>query len=355
MSEKGSVGVIGAGSFGTAIANILSGNRHVYIYSRTQEVVDSINSTRMNRGKKMEENITATNSLEEVAVNCELIFPIVASHGFRDMIRKLSPYLHPNHMLIHGTKGLDVQIPEGDKMHRDYKLDPKKVYTMSEIILEETLVRRVGCLAGPNLAAEILEGQPAATVVASRFDEVIRAGQKALKGPRFQAYSSKDLIGVEIAGVLKNIIAIAAGALSGLGYGENAKAMLISRGMIEMIHIGKILGGDVTAFLGLAGVGDLIATCSSPSSRNFTVGYRIAQGESLQQILESMEEVAEGVNTLRIAKGMSNYLGFRAPLTETCYTVAQGDKTVQEGLDYLMKFPYLIDIDPSMLDRSTFS
>ncbi|MFT5918743.1 MAG: glycerol-3-phosphate dehydrogenase (NAD(P)+), partial [Granulosicoccus sp.] len=115
MSEKGSVGVIGAGSFGTAIANILSGNRHVYIYSRTQEVVDSINSTRMNRGKKMEENITATNSLEEVAVNCELIFPIVASHGFRDMIRKLSPYLHPNHMLIHGTKGLDVQIPEGDK------------------------------------------------------------------------------------------------------------------------------------------------------------------------------------------------------------------------------------------------
>ena len=350
MSDESPVGVIGAGSFGTAIANILSGNRDVVIYSRRKEVVESINNSHENRGKKMAENIRATNSLEEVARSCELIFPIVASRGFREMIRKLSPFLHPNHILIHGIKGLDVQIPEGDRLHRDYRLDPKKVYTMSEIILEETLVRRVGCLAGPNLAAEILEGQPAATVVASRFDEVIKAGQRALKGPRFQAYSSKDLIGVEIAGVLKNIIAIAAGALSGLGYGENARAMLISRGMIEMIHIGKILGGDVTAFLGLAGIGDLIATCSSPTSRNFTVGYRIAKGETLPQILESMEEIAEGVNTLRIAKGMSNYLKFRAPLTETCYKVAQGDMSVQEGLDYLMKFPYLIDIDRTMLE-----
>lgn len=349
MSEKGSIGVIGAGSFGTAIANILSNNKHVYIHTRRSDVVESINSAQINRGRKMQNNITATSSLEELAGNCELIFPIVSSRGFREMIRNLSPYLHPNHMLIHGTKGLDVQIPEGDRLSSDYKLDPRKVYTMSEIILEETLVRRVGCLAGPNLAAEILEGQPAATVVASRFDEVIRAGQKALKGPRFQAYSSKDLIGVEIAGVLKNIIAIAAGALSGMGFGENARAMLISRGMIEMIHIGKILGGDVTAFLGLAGIGDLIATCSSPSSRNFTVGYRIAKGESLHDILESMEEVAEGVNTLRIAKGMSNYLKFRAPLTETCYRVAQGDLTVDKGLEFLMKFPYLTDIEPSML------
>lgn len=349
MSENASVGVIGAGSFGTAIANLLAERQHVWLYARDAAVVDSINRTRNNKGRKMAENITATSSLEELAEKCELIFPIVSSGGFRSMIKDLSPYLRPDHMLIHGTKGLDVQLPEGDVLNSEYKLDPKKVYTMSEIILEETLVRRVGCLAGPNLAKEILDGQPAATVVASRFDEVIKSGQRALRGPRFQVYSSKDLIGIEIAGVLKNIIAIAAGALSGIGYGENARAMLISRGLIEMIHVGKNLGGDVTAFLGLAGIGDVIATCSSPTSRNYSVGYRIAKGESLQEILDSMDEVAEGVNTLRVAKCLSNYLGFRAPLTETAYKVAQGQMSVQEGIDYLMKFPYLIDIDQSML------
>lgn len=347
-SEKQPVGVMGAGSFGSAIANLLAENQLVYLLTRSQEVVESINATRNNRGRNMHENIIPTTDPKELADNCCVIYPIIPSAAFRDTIKQMAPYLTPEHILIHGTKGVDVQLPEGDTLTADYKLKPALVNTMTEVILQETIVRRVGCLAGPNLAAEILNGQPAATVIASRFEEVIKIGQQTLRTPRFQVYGSHDLTGVEIAGVLKNVIALAAGALSGLGFGENAKALLISRGLVEMIYVGKNLGGDVTAFLGLAGVGDLIATCSSPKSRNYTVGYRMAKGETLTAILADMEEVAEGVNTLRISRAMANYLGYRAPLTETVYDVLYGEKTVQEGLDYLMKFPFYVDIDRSM-------
>lgn len=347
-SEIAPVGVLGGGSFGSAISNLLAENQPVILLTRSQEVADSINSTRNNRGRMMHENVRATTDAKEVAESCRLIFPILPSAGFRDTIKSLAPYLTPEHILIHGTKGVDVQLPPGDQLTAEYKLNPKKVNTMSEVILQETIVRRVGCLAGPNLAGEILDGQPAATVIASHFDEVIKLGQRSLRTPRFQVYGSHDLRGVEIAGVLKNVIALAAGSLNGLGFGENAKALLISRGMVEMIHVGRHLGGDIVAVLGLAGIGDLIATCSSSRSRNFTVGYRLAKGETLTAILADMEEVAEGLNTLRISRAMANYLGIRVPLTETIYEVIYGEKTVVEGLDYLMKFPFYVDIDRSM-------
>lgn len=343
-----SVGVIGGGSFGSAIANLLAENQPVVLLTRSQDVANSINSTRENRGRLMHEDVFATTDMKEIADKCRLIYPIIPSSGFREIIKSLAPHLTPEHILIHGTKGVDVQLPAGIELTAEFKLNPKKVNTMTEVILQETIVRRVGCLAGPNLAAEILNGQPAATVIASHFDEVIKIGQRTLRTPRFQVYGSHDLTGVEIAGVLKNVIALASGALSGLGFGENARALLISRGLVEMIHVGKHLGGDIVAFLGLAGVGDLIATCSSPKSRNFTVGYRLAKGETLTAILADMEEVAEGINTLRISRAMANYLGYRAPLTETIYDVLFGDKTVEEGLDYLMKFPFYVDIEKSM-------
>ncbi len=346
--DKMPVGVLGGGSFGSAIANLLAENQPVILLTRSQEVAESINTTHINRGRTMHENVTSTTELKVVAEQCKLIYPIIPSAGFRETIKSLAPYLTPEHILIHGTKGVDVQLPEGHDLTADYKLNPKMVNTMTEVILQETVVKRVGCLAGPNLAAEILNGQPAATVIASHFDEVIKIGQRTLRSPRFQVYGSHDLTGVEIAGVLKNVIALAAGALSGLGFGENAKALLISRGLVEMIYVGKNLGGDIVAFLGLAGIGDLIATCSSPKSRNYTVGYRLAKGESLTAILADMEEVAEGLNTLRISRAMANYLGYRAPLTETIYEVIYGEKTVEEGLDYLMKFPFYVDIDKSM-------
>ncbi len=351
-SEKMWVGVLGAGSFGSAVANLLAENQRVYMFTRSAEIAETIVATRMNRGRRMHENVVPTTDMKQMADNCRLIYPVIPSAVFRDTIKMIAPFLTPEHILIHGTKGVDVQLPEGEELTREYKLSPKQVNRMTEVILQETIVRRVGCLAGPNLSAEILNGQPAATVVASHFDEVIKLGQSTLRTPRFQVYSSHDLTGVEIAGVLKNVIALAAGALSGLGFGENAKALLISRGLVEMIHVGRNLGGDIYAFLGLAGIGDLIATCSSPKSRNFTVGYRLAKGETLEAILEDMEEVAEGINTLKISRAMANHIGFRAPLTEVIYEVLFGDKTVEEALEYLMKIPFYVDIDKAMLNSS---
>lgn len=339
------IGVIGAGSFGSVVANMLALNKKVILYARDEKVVKKIIEKQKVKGHTIHRNVEPTDDISYVAANCDVIFPIVSSSGFRSMMRQLSPHLHPYHILIHGTKGLDIKLPKGETLQTIKSLHRSQVKTMSEVIQEESVVIRVGCLAGPNLARELADRQPAATVVASHFNEVIQTGQRLLRNDRFQVYGNNDLVGVELAGVLKNIIAIASGALSGLGYGENAKGLLISRGIIEMIHLGKAFGGDVKAFLGIAGIGDLVATCSSTKSRNFTVGYRLAQGEKLQDILDDMDEVAEGINTVQIAKKFAENYKVRPLITETVYKVLFQDLTVQEALQYLMRYPLNVDID----------
>lgn len=344
LSDK-PVGVIGAGNFGSVIANIIARNRKVLLYARDEKVVKRILDKRENRGHKMSKNIIPTNDMGYLASQCDVIFPIVPSEHFRKMMKKLSPYLHPYHILIHGTKGLDITLPKGETIETVKQLNRNQVKTMSEVIMEESVVVRVGCLAGPNLAKELALRQPGATVVASHFNEVIQTGKKLLRNDRFQVYENNDLVGVELAGVIKNIIAIASGALSGMGYGENAKGLLISRGAVEMVHLGKALGGGTSAFLGVAGIGDLVTTCNSPMSRNFTVGYRLAKGEQLSAILEDMEEIAEGVNTVRIVKKCADYYKVRAMITETLYKVLFQNLTVQEAVQYLMRYPLNVDIN----------
>lgn len=349
MSSKNTsdkiVGVIGAGSFGTAIANMLAEKNAVLLYVRDKNKAIQIAKDRRVGSNPLSEKIEVTNDLSEVGQRCEIIFPIVPSANFRQMIRDLSPFLKPYHILIHGTKGLDLSIAEGEQISKKNPLSRNHVKTMSEVILEETSVLRVGCLAGPNLAKEIEEKQPAAAVVASHFEEVIDQGQKLLKNDRFLVYGSNDLIGIELCGVLKNIIAIGTGMISGMGLGENSRAMLISRGMVEMVYIGNALGGNTKAFLGLAGVGDLVATCSSKLSRNFTVGFRLAKGESLDEIIASMEEVAEGVNTIKIINRLAESYNIRVPITETLHNIIEGDMSVQEAYTYFMKFPFRSEID----------
>ncbi len=339
------IGVIGAGNFGSVIANLLAQRRKVLLYARNKNVVDHILATRENRGYKILDNITPTHDLAAIADQCHVIFPIVPSAHFRSMMKELSPYLHPYHLLIHGTKGFDVMLPEGESINTMKELNRGMVKTMSEVIKEESVVVRIGCLAGPNLARELAEGHPAATVIASPFNEVVNTGKKLLRTERFQVYGNNDLVGVELAGVLKNVIAIAAGALSGMGYGENAKGLLISRGMVEMVYLGRALGGNTKAFLGIAGVGDLVTTCNSSLSRNFNVGFRLAQGEKLNNITESMDEIAEGINTIQIAKKCADYYKVRAPITSALYQVLFNDLTVQKAVQYLMRYPLNVDID----------
>lgn len=345
LSDDRPIGVIGAGNFGSAVANLLAPHRQVLLYARDRETIRHIRETRENRGHRMHPNIELTDDIEIVARSCNILFPIVPSAHFRSMMRQLAPYLHPYHILIHGTKGFDIQLPEGETIETIRVLDRSHVKTMSEVITEESVVVRVGCLAGPNLSKELAAGQPAATVVASHFNEVITIGKRLLRNERFQVYGNNDLVGVELAGVLKNVIAIAAGALNGLGYGENAKGLLVSRGMVEMIYLGRALGGNTKAFLGVAGVGDLVTTCNSSLSRNFNVGFRLAKGESLSEIVESTDEVAEGINTVRIAKKCADYYDVKAPITTTLYKVLFEDLTVKEALTYLMRYPLNVDID----------
>jgi glycerol-3-phosphate dehydrogenase (NAD(P)+) len=341
-TSKKPIGVIGAGSFGTAMANILAeNNQSVILYSHRPERVKAMGETRSSGGQKLQDNILLTNSFEEIGNNCEVIFPIVPSANFRTMIKGLSPFLKPYHILIHGTKGFDLNVTDPSKIDAQNPLSRDHVRTMSEV----SSVVRVGCLAGPNLATEISERKPAATVVASHFDEVIRVGQSLLRSDRFLIYGSNDLIGIELCGILKNIIAVGAGTIAGLKLGDNARALFISRGLVEMVHIGKALGGNAQAFLGLAGVGDLIATSASSLSRNYTVGFRLAQGEVISDIIDSMEEVAEGVKTINIINKLSKTYKVRCPITETLYRIINKEMTVNDAHKYLMKFPFRAEID----------
>lgn len=346
MTEKEQpVGVIGTGSFGTAIANLLAHNVDVLMYSRKPEVVAAINETHRNFEVTMSTRIRATLDMEEVAKNCTLIFPVVPSTNFRRMMRHLGPFLRPYHILIHGTKGFDVngvaEMPNGalPALRREH------VSTMSEVILQESSVVRVGCLSGPNLSKEIEEGQPTATVIGSKFEEVINIGKKVLSSPKFHVFGTHDILGAELAGALKNIIAIGSGILRGKNLGKNLQAMLITRGLVEMIYFGKAMGASSHAFLGTAGIGDLVATATSKSSRNFTFGFRMGKGETREAILASMVESPEGVGTLRIAEQLASYYKLHVPITQMLYNIVFENYNIDKAIEALITFPYDVDVD----------
>lgn len=337
------IGVIGAGSFGTAISQLISLNADVLLYCRRQSIADRINSEHKIKNFEFNTRVKATTDIEEIGNNCRLIFPILPSEHFRSVMRKLGPFVGPGHMMIHGTKGLDVSDDFKDAM--EIKEIKTSVFTMSEVIRQETSIIRSGCLAGPNLAKEILEGQPAATVIASEFDEVIEMGRSVLAGNRFIVYGSYNLKGIELAGALKNIIAIASGIMNGVGYGKNMEALLLTRGLREMIHIAKAVGAEIRPFLGTAGVGDLIATATSAQSRNYTFGRYIAQGKSIDEIHNLMEEVAEGYRTINFASRIVQAANLQAPITNTLYKISYQNYPVESALHDLINNPLSIDVD----------
>ncbi len=346
-SDTQPVGVIGAGSFGTAIANLLANNREVLLYSRSADKVNHINRWHENAGVALAERVHATDDAEELAARCTIVFPVVPSAGFREMMRTFGPFLKPHHIVIHGTKGFDLLDPfrEEELDQPGVSLSRTHVRTMSEVILEESSAVRVGCIAGPNLAREILDGKPSAAVIASRFREVIQAGQAVLSCHQFRVFGTYDLLGAELAGAFKNIIALGSGILDGYGLGRNIQGLLIARGLAEMVNLGKALGTSSQAFVGVAGIGDLVTTATSPDSRNYQFGLRLARGEDVEHIRSTLAEPAEGVRTLRVARQLVRQYRLHSPIIETLHSVVFERYPIPRAIEYLMSYPYSVDVD----------
>ena len=251
-----------------------------------------------------------------------------------------------NCLIYTSVLGLDLNgLEEADLDKPGIVVTRANVRTMSEVVREESSVIRVGCLSGPNLAAEIVAGQPAATLVGSRFREVIQAGQFALNSSKFHVFGSYDILGAELAGALKNIVALGSGIIGGLGLGRNIQGLLIARGLAEMVHFGKSMGAESHAFMGVAGIGDLVATATSINSRNYSFGTRLAKGDTAAQIRETMPELAEGVRTLRIAHQLSRHYKLHVPITTMLHAVVFEQYPIEKALEYLMSYPYGVDVD----------
>lgn len=310
MSGKGRATVLGGGSFGTAIANILADNGNaVSLWMRDDERVKEINAihenTRYLPGYTLNSQIRATTDLVGSVAEAEVIFVAVPSKSVLSVIKQCEAYLDDSRILISTTKGIQK---DGFRF-------------MSEVLAENTRCTNIGVLSGPNLAKEVAARMLTGSVVASESEFVRNRVQAMLSCRYFRVYANSDVFGVELAGALKNIYAITAGMATAMGMGENTKSMLITRSLAEMSRFASELGANPYTFLGLAGVGDLFVTCSSPLSRNFQVGLGLAKGEPLADVLENLGGTAEGVNTIRVVKGKSDELGVYMPLVQGLHQI----------------------------------
>jgi glycerol-3-phosphate dehydrogenase (NAD(P)+) len=281
------VAVVGAGSWGTALARLAATRARVRLWAREPEVVAAVRESGENSlflpGHPLPGEVTCTCDLAEALAGAEVVVMAVPSHGFRAVLRSAAPHLPREAPVLSVTKGIEQGT----------------LKRMTEVILEETDADpgRVGVLTGPNLAREIADGQPAATVVAMGDEGQALAVQALFMGPTLRVYTNPDVIGCEAAGALKNVMAIAAGMARGLGYGDNSTAALMTRALAELTRLGVAMGGRPLTFAGLAGMGDLVATCISPHSRNRQVGVALGRGHRIEEIVAEMQMVAEGVKT----------------------------------------------------------
>lgn len=323
----GVVNVVGAGSWGTAIATVLVRRGPTVLWARSAELAESINRSHRNDaylpGLDLPADLRATTELVEVAGGADMILVAVPSHGFRDVLGALASHLAGSVAVavVSLTKGI-----EGGTNRR-----------MTEIIAEVLPSNPAGVLTGPNLAGEIARGQPAASVVALARTELAELAQRSLHSETYRVYTSGDVIGCEVAGAVKNVIVLAAGVSDGLGFGENTRAALITRGLAELGRIGTALGGEPPTFGGLAGVGDLVATCTSERSRNRSVGFALGQGESLGVVLSGMHMIAEGVKAAGPLVALARSVGVEMPITEQVAAIVEGRSTPSEALVALMR------------------
>jgi glycerol-3-phosphate dehydrogenase (NAD(P)+) len=319
--------IIGAGSFGTAMAVVAAQNdNEIVLWAHDPKVAEAIRETRTNPfylpNIPMPESIRPTSDLAEAAGFSDVIFMIVPSHHYRNVLTQLKPHLQGNATVISGTKGIENQTLE-------------RMSTISQSVLGERLASFC-VVSGPTFAVESAKGFPTAAVIASRDVATAQQIQTALSSATFRMYHSEDVVGVELAGSLKNVIAIAAGVLEGLGLGYNTTAALITRGLHEVTRLGIALGGRLETFAGLAGMGDLVLTCTGALSRNRSLGVALGRGRKLQDILSETREVAEGVKTSKSAKELAEKHGIEMPITTEMYRVLYEGESPREALQRLM-------------------
>ena len=333
MENSKSVAVLGGGSFGTVLANLAASNGYnVSLWVRDSEQALRINSeganTTYHPELKLSKNITASDNLKEVLNNRSIIFIATPSIVFEQIVIRVSDYIDEKPYLVSCTKGiLD---------------DPFR--PLSEIISSK-LKNTIGVLSGPNLAKEIADEKIAGTVIASPDESLINVVKSVLSSETFKIYSSKDMQGVEMAGALKNIYAVICGMAESLKVGENAIGLILTRSMAEMSRFAVAKGANPITFLGLSGMGDLVATCMSTLSRNYQLGFNIGSGMSLSKAKESVGQVAEGVRTLEVVLKESSKLNIKMPLVESMYNIIYNNASPNTLIDDLINNPNEIDVE----------
>ena len=326
MSGPGGAAVVGGGSWGTALARLLAAKeRDVRLWVRDPALAAAIEARRENPrylpGARLDARIRATTDLRGALAGAALIVSAVPSHVVRSVMAEAAAHVGGGAIFVSASKGIE----EGS------------LKRMTEV-LEEVLGRSHGLsvLSGPSFAAEVARGLPTAVTVAAHDTEVAEAVREAFFAPRFRVYTSDDVVGVELGGAVKNVVAIATGIADGLEYGSNARAALITRGLAEISRLGTALGGQRLTFMGLAGLGDLVLTCTGDLSRNRTVGLRLARGETLDAILRDMQQVAEGVRSTRSVRDLAARIGIEMPIVEQVHEMLYHAKSPQVVVEELM-------------------
>lgn len=330
------VAVLGGGSFGTVLANIAASNgSDVSLWVRDSEQALRINSEGANTDYhpelQLSSNIEASEKLDEVVNNASIVLIATPSLIFETIVQRITPYIEEGAHIISCTKGI--------------KLDPFR--SMSDIISANinSNTNSVGVLSGPNLAREIAEKKIAGTVIASSSNELIRDVKTTLSSDTFKVYSSNDVQGVELAGALKNIYAIICGMADSLNVGENAVGLILTRSMAEMSRFAVAKGADPITFLGLSGMGDLVATCTSNLSRNFQLGFNLGSGLSLEESKDKVGQVAEGIRTLEVIKDESSRLNINMPLVDSLYNIIYNESSANTLINDLVNNPHEVDVE----------
>ena len=328
------VAVLGGGSFGTVIANLAASNGHATTLwlrdpQQLADMREKQENTRYLPGFPLDPSLQFSDDLQAVVAQADIIFFSIPSKAFRNVLQAAKPALRPNQMLVSTTKGIE---------RANFAL-------MSEILRDESGLERIGVLSGPNLAREIMAKQIAGTVIASPDEELRDTVHAVLSCTFFRVFSNTDVYGVELSGALKNIYAVASGMAAAHNLGENTRAMLLTRSLAEMSRFAVHLGANPLTFLGLAGVGDLIATCSSSLSRNYQVGFAIGQGQSLEDVVEDLEQTAEGINTIQMVKHKADELGIRMPLVSGLYEIIFNGRSLYDVVLAMMLASQSSDVE----------